>query len=145
MCGVREVTTSAGTNGADSITIVARDATNGPATANGVQDFTVSVNGGPDVYFENTAALTAGCSPLRRVAGPPPSPVGCDTLPLGTFISVGRSLDSALDRVRLAEQLGYHSVYTTHLAGRDSLTLLAAYANVTESINVAVCALKSRW
>jgi F420-dependent oxidoreductase-like protein len=57
-------------------------------------------------------------------------------LPLGTFISVGRSLDSALDRVRLAEQLGYHSVYTTHLAGRDSLTLLAAYANVTESINV---------
>lgn len=57
-------------------------------------------------------------------------------MPLGTFISVGRSLDSALDRVRLAEQLGYHSVYTTHLAGRDSLTLLAAYANVTESIRL---------
>jgi F420-dependent oxidoreductase-like protein len=57
-------------------------------------------------------------------------------LPLGTFISVGRSLDSALDRVRLAEQLGYHSAYTTHLAGRDSLTVLAAYANVTESIQL---------
>ena len=57
-------------------------------------------------------------------------------MPLGTFISVGRSLDSALDRVRLAEQLGYHSVYTTHIAGRDSLTLLAAYASVTESIRV---------
>jgi F420-dependent oxidoreductase-like protein len=57
-------------------------------------------------------------------------------LPLGTFISVGRSLASALDRVRLAEQLGYHSAYTTHLAGRDSLTVLAAYANVSESIRL---------
>ena len=57
-------------------------------------------------------------------------------MPLGTFISVGRSLDSALDRVRLAEQLGYHSVYTTHVAGRDSLTVLAAYANVSTSIRV---------
>jgi F420-dependent oxidoreductase-like protein len=57
-------------------------------------------------------------------------------LPLGTFISVGRSLDSALDRVRLAEQLGYHSVFITHLAGRDSLTALAAYAGVSESIRL---------
>jgi F420-dependent oxidoreductase-like protein len=57
-------------------------------------------------------------------------------LPVGTFISVGRSLDTALDRVRLAEQLGYHSVYTTHLAGRDSLTLLAAYASASESIQL---------
>jgi F420-dependent oxidoreductase-like protein len=57
-------------------------------------------------------------------------------LPLGTFISVGRSLDVALERVRDAEQLGYHSVFTTHLAGRDSLTVLAAYANVTESIKL---------
>jgi F420-dependent oxidoreductase-like protein len=57
-------------------------------------------------------------------------------LPLGTFISVGRSLHSALDRVRMAEQLGYHSVYATHLAGRDSLTVLGAYANVTESVQV---------
>lgn len=57
-------------------------------------------------------------------------------MPLGTFISVGRSLDNALERVRLAEQLGYHSVFTTHLAGRDSLTVLAAYAHVTESIRL---------
>ena len=57
-------------------------------------------------------------------------------MPLGTFISVGRSLDSALDRVRLAEQLGYHSVFITHLAGRDSLTALAAYADVSESIRL---------
>jgi F420-dependent oxidoreductase-like protein len=57
-------------------------------------------------------------------------------LPLGTFISVGRSLDSSLDRVRLAEQLGYHSVFTTHVAGHDSLTVLAAYANVSETIRL---------
>jgi F420-dependent oxidoreductase-like protein len=57
-------------------------------------------------------------------------------LPVGTFISVGRSLDTALDRVRLAERLGYHSVYTTHLAARDSLTVLAAYANASESIRL---------
>jgi F420-dependent oxidoreductase-like protein len=49
---------------------------------------------------------------------------------------VGRSLDSALDRVRLAEQLGYHSVYTTHVAGRDSLTVLAAYASVSQSVQL---------
>jgi F420-dependent oxidoreductase-like protein len=57
-------------------------------------------------------------------------------LPLGTFISVGRSLENALARVRMAEQLGYHSVYVTHLAGRDSLTVLAAYAEATESIRL---------
>jgi len=57
-------------------------------------------------------------------------------LPVGTFISVGRSLDAALDRVREAEQLGYHSIFTTHLAGRDSLTVLAAYANAPESISL---------
>ncbi|MDT4932872.1 MAG: hypothetical protein QOK11_764 [Pseudonocardiales bacterium] len=57
-------------------------------------------------------------------------------MPLGTFISVGRSLGTAVDRVRLAERLGYHSVFTTHLAGRDSLTVLAAYGAATESIRV---------
>jgi F420-dependent oxidoreductase-like protein len=57
-------------------------------------------------------------------------------LPLGTFISVGRSLESALNRVRLAERLGYHSAFTTHLAGRDSLTVVAAYASATESIQL---------
>jgi F420-dependent oxidoreductase-like protein len=57
-------------------------------------------------------------------------------LPPGTFISVGRSLDSALSRVRRAEQLGYDAVYTTHVAGLDSLTLLAAYANAADRIAI---------
>ena len=57
-------------------------------------------------------------------------------MPTGTFISVGRRLDSALERVRKAEELGYDSVFTTHLAGHDSLTLLAAYAGATERVRV---------
>jgi probable F420-dependent oxidoreductase len=51
---------------------------------------------------------------------------------LGAFISAGRSLDSALDRVRLADELGFDAVFTTHIAGRDSLSLLMAYASVSE-------------
>jgi alkanesulfonate monooxygenase SsuD/methylene tetrahydromethanopterin reductase-like flavin-dependent oxidoreductase (luciferase family) len=54
----------------------------------------------------------------------------------GTFISVGRSLDQALERVRRADELGYDSVYVTHIAGRDSLTVLMAYAASTERIRL---------
>jgi len=55
---------------------------------------------------------------------------------LGCFISTGRSLDQAVERVRLAESLGYESVYVTHIAGRESLTVLTAYALATERIAV---------
>jgi len=55
---------------------------------------------------------------------------------LGAFISAGRSLDDALRRVRKADELGYDSVYTTHIAGRDSLTLLMAYAAASERIRL---------
>ncbi|MFN2616403.1 MAG: LLM class flavin-dependent oxidoreductase [Thermoleophilaceae bacterium] len=55
---------------------------------------------------------------------------------LGTFISVGRSLDGALERVGLAERLGYESTYVTHIAGRDSLTLLMAYAARSEQLRL---------
>src|SRR5215216_7168798 len=55
---------------------------------------------------------------------------------IGAFISAGRSLDSALDRVRLADELGFDSVFTTHIAGRDSLSMLMAYASVTERIRL---------
>jgi F420-dependent oxidoreductase-like protein len=57
-------------------------------------------------------------------------------VPVGSFIGVGRSLDQACDRVRRAEELGYHSAYVTHIAGRDSLTVLAAYACRTERIQL---------
>jgi len=45
-----------GTNGNDVITIIARDAST-HAGADGVQDFTVSVNAGPDVLFLDTPAI----------------------------------------------------------------------------------------
>jgi alkanesulfonate monooxygenase SsuD/methylene tetrahydromethanopterin reductase-like flavin-dependent oxidoreductase (luciferase family) len=54
----------------------------------------------------------------------------------GCFISTGRSLQAAVDRVRLAESLGYESVYVTHIAGRESLTVLTAYALSTSSIRL---------
>jgi F420-dependent oxidoreductase-like protein len=54
----------------------------------------------------------------------------------GCFISTGRSLQEALARVRLAESLGYEAVYVTHVAGRDSLTVVTAYALATERIRV---------
>src|SRR4051794_6674048 len=55
---------------------------------------------------------------------------------IGAFVSPGRSLASALDRARLADELGFDGVFTTHIAGRDSLTVLALYAAVTERVRL---------
>src|SRR5215211_1224282 len=55
---------------------------------------------------------------------------------IGAFISAGRSLEAALDRARLADELGFDGVFTTHIAGRDSLSVLMAYASVTERIRL---------
>ncbi len=54
----------------------------------------------------------------------------------GCFISTGRSLGEALARVKLAESLGYEAVYVTHVAGRESLTVLTVYAQATTRIRV---------
>jgi alkanesulfonate monooxygenase SsuD/methylene tetrahydromethanopterin reductase-like flavin-dependent oxidoreductase (luciferase family) len=54
----------------------------------------------------------------------------------GCFISTGRSLPGAVERVKLAESLGYETVYLTHVAGRESLTVLTVYAQATTSIRV---------
>ena len=55
---------------------------------------------------------------------------------LGCFVSVGRSLDQAIGRVKLADELGYESVNVTHINGRESLTVLTAYAGVTENVRL---------
>jgi probable F420-dependent oxidoreductase len=55
---------------------------------------------------------------------------------IGCFISPGRTIEGAIERVRLAESLGYETVYTTHIAGRESLTVLTAYALATREIRV---------
>jgi alkanesulfonate monooxygenase SsuD/methylene tetrahydromethanopterin reductase-like flavin-dependent oxidoreductase (luciferase family) len=57
-------------------------------------------------------------------------------LALGSYISVGRSLETALQRAELAEHAGYESVYVTHIAGRDSVTTLMAYASRTERVRL---------
>jgi F420-dependent oxidoreductase-like protein len=54
----------------------------------------------------------------------------------GCFVSTGRSLDTAFERVKLAEDLGYESVYVNQVAGRDAFTVLAAYAMQTERIRL---------
>jgi F420-dependent oxidoreductase-like protein len=55
---------------------------------------------------------------------------------LGSFIAAGSSLDSAIRRVRRAEELGYESAYVTHIGGRDSITLLTIYAANTERVRL---------
>ena len=55
---------------------------------------------------------------------------------VGCFVSAGRSLDAAVRRVRLAEELGYEACYVTHIAGRESLTLLTIYASSTERLRI---------
>lgn len=55
---------------------------------------------------------------------------------ISAFISPGRSLEKALERVKRADRLGFDAVYTTHVAGRDSLTTLMAYAAATERIRL---------
>jgi alkanesulfonate monooxygenase SsuD/methylene tetrahydromethanopterin reductase-like flavin-dependent oxidoreductase (luciferase family) len=57
-------------------------------------------------------------------------------LALGCFIGVGRSLETALQRVEQVERLGYENVYVTHIAGRDSVTTLMAYACRSERVGL---------
>ena len=49
---------------------------------------------------------------------------------------MGKSLETALQRVELAERLGYESAYVTHIAGRDSVTSLMAYAARSERMSL---------
>src|SRR5437764_14793853 len=50
------------------------------------------------------------------------------------FLDAGRSVEDATDRVKLVESLGYDSVWTSHIAARDPLQLIAHWARNTERI-----------
>src|SRR3954466_12620499 len=63
-------------------------------------------------------------------------PIGSRAMGPGCFVSVGRTMDQALERVKLAESLGYDAVYCTQTAGRDALTVMTAYALATTSMRV---------
>jgi alkanesulfonate monooxygenase SsuD/methylene tetrahydromethanopterin reductase-like flavin-dependent oxidoreductase (luciferase family) len=54
----------------------------------------------------------------------------------GCFVSTGHSFERTFEHFRLAESLGYDSAYVTHIAGRESLTVLTAGAQVTERIRL---------
>jgi len=55
---------------------------------------------------------------------------------VAAFISAGGSLPSAVERVKLAEELGYEAVFTTHVGARDGLMTLAAYGMATSKIKL---------
>jgi alkanesulfonate monooxygenase SsuD/methylene tetrahydromethanopterin reductase-like flavin-dependent oxidoreductase (luciferase family) len=55
---------------------------------------------------------------------------------IGTFISPGRSLSDSVERARKVDGLGYDSIFTTHIAGRDPFTVLGAFAHATENVNL---------
>ncbi|MHB8492574.1 MAG: LLM class flavin-dependent oxidoreductase, partial [Solirubrobacteraceae bacterium] len=54
----------------------------------------------------------------------------------GCFVSTGGSFDRAREHVRLADSLGYEAAYVSHIAGRESLTVLTAFALATERIRL---------
>lgn len=54
----------------------------------------------------------------------------------GCFITPGRSLSRALELVGAADSLGYDAAFTTHIAGWESLTVLAAYAQHTSRVAI---------
>ena len=56
---------------------------------------------------------------------------------LAAFLSPGKNLDGAVERVRTAERLGYSTVITTHTTGRDALATLTAYAASTSTVKLA--------
>jgi 5,10-methylenetetrahydromethanopterin reductase len=55
---------------------------------------------------------------------------------LACSLEPGRSLDQAVERVRLAESLGYDSVWVSHIAAREPLQVLGHYARHTERIGL---------
>jgi probable F420-dependent oxidoreductase len=54
----------------------------------------------------------------------------------GCFVSTGRSLEAAVERVKLAEELGYESVWLTHISGREPFIVLSAYAQATSRVRL---------
>lgn len=61
---------------------------------------------------------------------------------LGAAIEAGRSLGEAVARARLAEDLGYDSVWSSQLPmARDTMLVLAAYAQATHRVRLGTAVL----
>src|SRR5262245_61773940 len=55
---------------------------------------------------------------------------------VAAFVDAGKSLDEAVERVRLAEALGYDSTWVTHIATREPLQVLSHYVHATSRIGL---------
>jgi alkanesulfonate monooxygenase SsuD/methylene tetrahydromethanopterin reductase-like flavin-dependent oxidoreductase (luciferase family) len=55
---------------------------------------------------------------------------------VGAFIAPGKSLETGIERARLADSLGLDSVYVTQIAAREAFTVLTAYAGATERVRL---------
>src|SRR6266568_9655628 len=61
---------------------------------------------------------------------------------LGCQIEAGRSLSGAVEQARLADKLGYESIWSSQLPGsRDTALVLAAYAQATERVRLGTAVL----
>jgi alkanesulfonate monooxygenase SsuD/methylene tetrahydromethanopterin reductase-like flavin-dependent oxidoreductase (luciferase family) len=56
-------------------------------------------------------------------------PLSCQILPMEPFAS-------AVEHARLADELGYDSVLCSHIAARDSFTVLAALGMLTRRVRL---------
>jgi alkanesulfonate monooxygenase SsuD/methylene tetrahydromethanopterin reductase-like flavin-dependent oxidoreductase (luciferase family) len=59
-------------------------------------------------------------------------------MPLSCQIPAMESFDDAVRHARLADELGYESINLSHIASRDSFTMAAALAMLTERVTLGV-------
>ncbi|MBW3588762.1 MAG: LLM class flavin-dependent oxidoreductase [Actinobacteria bacterium] len=55
---------------------------------------------------------------------------------LATFLEPGKSFSEGIDRLKLAESLGYDSVWVTQVGGREATVTASAYATETSRIKI---------
>lgn len=55
---------------------------------------------------------------------------------LGTVITLGKDFQTAVDHVRVADELGYESAWVTDGIGRDAFVVLTAFAGATAQITL---------
>jgi hypothetical protein len=120
-----------GTNGPDAITVIARDASTHPGT-DGEQDFTVSVNTGPELLFVNVASLAVNAlSGSDQVTLQTPAPNNAEW---GVAVSVDGGLPAA-DTDRLIVQTPGAAaetvVYTPSASDGGTLELATLSSPVT--------------
>ena len=53
------------------------------------------------------------------------------------FMEAGRSIDESIERIRLAESLGYERAWSSHIAARDPMHVFNRWAAATERIGFA--------